>query len=79
MKYFDDGYDWEEGLLNEKEEQLYNVVLKLWHVGEVAQKKLYFLKEIDYGMLQPEEKPKYLVYFYKHQPRKVLILDETMM
>ncbi len=27
-------------------------------------------------MLQPKEKPKYLVYFYKHQPRKVLILDE---
>ncbi len=39
-KYVDDGYDWEEGLLNKKEEELYNVVPKLWHVGEVAPKKL---------------------------------------
>jgi hypothetical protein len=56
LKYVDDGYDWEEGLLNEEEEQLYNAVPKLWHVGEVAPKELYFLKEIDYGMLQPKEK-----------------------
>jgi len=28
-------------------------------------------------MFQLEEKPKYLVYFYKHQPKEVLILDET--
>jgi len=77
LKYVDDGYDWEKGLSNEKEEQLYNVVLKLWPIGKVALKELYFLKEIDYGMLQVEEKPKYLICFYKHQPREVLILDET--
>jgi hypothetical protein len=63
--------------LNEKEEQLYNVVPKLWHVGEMALEELYFLKEIDCGMLQLEEKPEYPVYFYKHQPKEVLILDET--
>jgi hypothetical protein len=44
----------------------------------MALKELYFLKEIDYGMLQPEEKPKYLIYLYKHQPGDVLILDETI-
>ncbi len=27
-------------------------------------------------MLQLEERPKYLVYFYKHQLLEVLILDE---
>jgi hypothetical protein len=36
---------------------------KLWHVGEVALEELYLLGEIDYGMLQPKEKPKYPVYF----------------
>ncbi len=59
-KYVNDGYDWEEGLSNEEEEQLYNVMPKLWHVGEVAPKELYFLKEIDYGMLQPKEKLEFL-------------------
>jgi len=64
--YVDDGYDWEEGLLNEEKEQLYNVVPKLWPIREMAPKELYFLKEIDCGMLQPKAKPKYLIYFYKH-------------
>ncbi len=76
-KYVNDGYDWEEGLLNEKEEQLYNAVLELWLIGEVTPKELYFLKEIDCGMLQPLKKPKYPVYFYKHQLGEVLILDEA--
>jgi hypothetical protein len=35
-KYVDDGYDWEEGLSDEEEEQLHNVMPELWHVGEVA-------------------------------------------
>ncbi len=43
----------------------------------MAPKELYFLKEIDCGMLQPVEKHEYLVYFYKHQPGEVLILDEV--
>ncbi len=29
-------------------------------------------------MLQLEEKPKYLVYFYKHQLREILIWDEDV-
>jgi hypothetical protein len=29
-------------------------------------------------MFQPKEKPKYLVYFYKHQLGKILILDEVV-
>jgi hypothetical protein len=28
-------------------------------------------------MLQPKEKPKYPIYFYQHQSKKVLILDEV--
>jgi hypothetical protein len=64
--------------LDEEEEQLHNAVPKLWPVGEVPPKELYFLKEIDYGMLQPKEKPKYLVYLYQHQLGKVLILDEAI-
>jgi hypothetical protein len=41
-KYIDDGYDWEEGFLDEKEEQLYNGVLELWPIGKVTleEKKL---------------------------------------
>ncbi len=39
--------------------------------------ELYFLKEIDCGMLQPKDRVDYFVYFYEHQPREVLILDET--
>ncbi len=66
-KYVNDGYDWEEGLSYEEEEHLYNAVPKLWFVGKVAPKELYSLKEIECGIFQPKEKPKYLVYFYKHK------------
>jgi hypothetical protein len=41
-------------------------------------KELYFLKKIDYGMLQPKDKIDYLVYFYEHQSREALILDEAI-
>jgi hypothetical protein len=51
-------------------------VPELWLVGEMAPEELYFLKEIDYGMFQLKEKLEYPIYFYKHQPREVLILDE---
>ncbi len=37
------------------------MVPKLWPVGKMALKELYFLKEIDCGILQPKEKQKYLV------------------
>ncbi len=43
----------------------------------MALEELYFLKEIDYGMLQPKAKPKYLVFFYQHQLGEVLILGEV--
>jgi hypothetical protein len=49
----------------------------LWLIGEVALEELYFLKEIDYGMLQPKAKPIYLVYFYQHQLGEKLILGEV--
>ncbi len=64
-------------MFDEEVEQLYNVVVKLWPTGKMAPKKLYFLKEIDCGMLQLEEKPKYQIYFYQHQLREVLTLDEA--
>jgi hypothetical protein len=66
-------------LSKRKEEQFHNAVLKLWLLGEVTPKELYFLKEIDVGMLQrPKNKIDYLVYFYEHQPRKALTLDEVV-
>jgi len=70
-------FDWEEGLSEQEKEQVYNAILKLWLVGEVVPKELYFLKEIDCGMLQPEDKVHYSMYFYEHQPRETLILDEA--
>ncbi len=63
-------------MLDEEEEQLHDVVLELWPIGEMALEESYFLKEIHYGMLQSKEKLEYLVYFYQHQLREVLILDE---
>ncbi len=39
--------------------------------------ELYFLKEINYGMLQLKDKVDYPVYFYEHQPREALIFDEV--
>jgi len=64
-------------LSDEEEEQLHNAMPELWHVGKVAPEELYFLKKIDYGMFQPEEKIEYPVYFYQHQLGEVLILDEA--
>jgi hypothetical protein len=40
--------------------------------------ELYFLKEIDCGMSQLEDKFDYRVYLYEHELRKVLILDEDV-
>jgi hypothetical protein len=53
-------------------------VPELWPIGKVPLKELCFLKEINCGMLQPKEKPYYLIYFYKHQPKEVLTLDEDV-
>jgi len=64
-------------LSKQEKEQLYNAVPKLWHVGEVAFEKLYFLKEINCGTLQLEDIIDYPMYFYEHQLGEALILDET--
>jgi hypothetical protein len=46
----DDDYDW-EGLINENEECLYEVVPKLWLVGEMNLEDLKFLANVYCGML----------------------------
>jgi hypothetical protein len=74
----DNEFDWEEGFFEQEEEELYKTIIKLWRIGDVAPKELYFLPKIDCGMLQPEEKNAYPVIFYEHQPGKVLILDEAV-
>ncbi len=75
-KYVNDSYDWQEGLSDEEEKQLHNALncgmQEKWH-----QKSYIFLKKINYGMFQPKEKIKYLIYFYQHQLGEVLILDEA--
>jgi len=48
------------------------------NLGEVALENLYFLKEINYGMLQPKDKNEYFVYFFEHQLGEALILDEVV-
>jgi hypothetical protein len=45
---------------------------------EVTLEELHFLKEIDCGMLQLEDIVDYLVYFYEHQLKEALILDEVV-
>jgi hypothetical protein len=43
-------------------------------IEEVMPKELYFLFEIDCGMLQPENKNKYPIFFYEQG--EALILDK---
>jgi len=45
---------------------------------EVTLEELHFLKEIDCGMLQLEDIVDYPVYFYEHQLKEALILDEVV-
>jgi hypothetical protein len=42
-------------LSKQEKEQLYNAVPKLWPIGEVMPEELYFLKEINCGILQPKD------------------------
>jgi len=65
-KKLDNEFHWEEGFFEQKEGELYRVILELRPIGKVMPKELYFLLEIDYKMLQPEEKNEYLVSFYEH-------------
>jgi len=41
LKHLDDGYDWDEGLTDQDEERFYEVVPKLWLMGEVALHKKF--------------------------------------
>ncbi len=65
-------------LFEQEKKEFYKIVLKLWPLGEIAPKELYFLHEIDCGMLQLEKKNVYLMIFCEHQPREVLFLDEIV-
>jgi hypothetical protein len=49
---------------------------ELWHVRKVTLEEVFKIKK-NCGMLQLEDKVDYLVYFYEHQPREVLILDSN--
>jgi hypothetical protein len=48
----------------------------LWHVGELGPKELKFLPEVYDGMAQFEENINYPFWYYQHEPRQTLILDE---
>jgi hypothetical protein len=48
----------------------------LWHVGKVSLEKLKFLLEIYVGMAQFEENINCHFWYYQHEPRQTLILDE---
>ncbi len=57
VKNLDDEFDQvQEGLLEQEEDQFYNAAPELWLAGEILLEELYFLKEINYGMLQPRDK-----------------------
>ncbi len=59
----DNEFDWEDGLFEQEEEELYIKFLELWPIGEILPKELYYLPKINCGMLQPEEKNEYPVSF----------------
>jgi hypothetical protein len=56
------------------EENIYEVVPKLWLVAE----ELSFLSDVFCNMLQPDESMSFSKHFYHHEPREALILDERM-
>jgi hypothetical protein len=62
----DNEFNWEEGFFEQEEEELYKVVQKIWPIGKVALKNLYFILEINCGVLQLEDKDEYLVFFNEH-------------
>jgi hypothetical protein len=58
-------------------ERFYHVVPKLWHVGKVSPQELKFLLEVYVGMAQPKKNINYPFWYYQHEPREILILDES--
>ncbi len=75
-KKLDNKIDWEEGLSKLKTKEPYKTILELCPIGEVALEELYFLFEIDCGMLQLEDKNEYPIFCYEHQQGEALILDK---
>ncbi len=71
-----DNYNWENGLIDNDEEHLCQIVPKLWSIGEVSPNDLKFVLQIFYGMLQPNKTLIYLVWSNHHELGKMLILYE---
>jgi hypothetical protein len=46
-------------------------------IGNVSPKKLIFLLKVYVGMAQPNENINYPFWYYQHEHRKTLILDES--
>jgi hypothetical protein len=47
----DNEFDWEEGFFKQEKEDLYRIVPELCPIREVVPKEVYFLHEIDCGMM----------------------------
>jgi len=77
-KNLDNEIDWKEGLSEQEKKELYKTIPELWPRGEVVPEELYFLFEIDCGMLQLEDKNEYSIFFYEHQQGEALILDKVI-
>ncbi len=73
---FNYNHYWENGLIDNDEEHLYQVVPKLWPIGDVSPNDLKFVLKIFYAMLQPNKTLNYLVWSYHHELEKMLILYE---
>jgi hypothetical protein len=72
----DVNYYWENGLIDNDEKHLYQVVPKLWSIGEASPNDLKFVLKIFYGTLQPNKTLNYLVWSYHHELGKMLIWYE---
>jgi hypothetical protein len=72
----DDTYDWEGGLMDGDKACLYHVVPELWLFGEVSIEEFKLLLEVYVGMAQLEENIHYPLWYYQHELRETLILDE---
>jgi hypothetical protein len=59
----DNEFNWEEGLSEQEEDQLYKAVLELGPRGKVVPKELHFLPKIDCGMIPTKEKNDHLLHF----------------
>jgi hypothetical protein len=66
----DDNYYWENGPIDNDEKHFYQIVPKLWPIGEVSPNDLKFLLKIFYGMLQPNKTFNYLVCSSHHEKEK---------